>query len=296
MQGRTIQVQDARDEAGSLNATDTEMLLARIAGGLDRVARAEVSSGAVWIKRCGRPHPSRRLQALVARLFPSAHFLRPSPWVDGPRAVEREMRQMEAFRQAGFATPRVLLASGSVIVLTDMGETVFSHMKALRKVDPAAHDALLVACTRALGEVHAAGLCHGRPHPRDFGMKDGRIGFFDFEEEPAQAMPLASAQARDIWLLFFQVAAHAIDPGTCRAALDAWLAVAPEEAARELARLVRFFGRWLPAARLAGKLYMGGDLERFIKGTGALAALLPREEATGAQAAKPVSGGAELAP
>ncbi len=264
-------MQPTEDETEPLNETDKRLLLDRIAGGRQRVARAQVSCGTVWIKRCGRPHPARHLQALAARLVPAAPFLRPSPAVRGRRAVDREIRQIEAFRAAGFLAPRVVLASGPVVVLTDLGDTVYARMKALRDSDPAAHDALLVACARTLGEVHAAGLCHGRPHPRDFAVRDGRIGFFDFEEEPAAVMPLASAQARDIWLLFFQIAAHARQPSTCREALDIWLVSASQDAARELMRIVGFFAKLLPLARAICKVYLGGDLDRFIKATGFLA-------------------------
>ncbi|MGG2477507.1 serine/threonine protein phosphatase, partial [Rhizobium sp. BR5] len=38
------------------------------------------------------------------------------------------------------------------------------------------------------------------------------IGFMDFEERPQDVMPLATAQARDIWLLFLQVATRACNP------------------------------------------------------------------------------------
>lgn len=45
----------------------------------------------------------------------------------------------------------------------------------------------------------------------------------DFEERPQEVMPLETAQARDIWLLFLQVATRACDaPKTCDAAFARW--------------------------------------------------------------------------
>src|SRR5690606_39575859 len=67
--------------------------------------------------------------------------------------------------------------------------------------------AMLVEMAGALGRVHARGLCHGRPHPRDlFRTADGRWGYLDFEEEPEASMPLAAAQAREVWLMFMEIA------------------------------------------------------------------------------------------
>jgi hypothetical protein len=103
---------------------------------------------------------------------------------------------------------------------------------------------------------------------RDFFLADGRVGFMDFEERPQDVMPLETAQARDIWLLFLQVATRACDaPKTCDAAFARWCENAPPRALEELCRLTGILGRFLPVARLIGRVRMGSDLRRFIMAT-----------------------------
>ncbi len=85
--------------------------------------------------------------------------------------ADREERKMSAFQQAGFQVPRIVYRQGAVMVLSDVAPIIQDRLDQLRRNEPQGHDALLVHCARALGEAHAAGLCHGRPHPRDFSRK-----------------------------------------------------------------------------------------------------------------------------
>ncbi|WP_296035489.1 serine/threonine protein phosphatase [uncultured Agrobacterium sp.] len=232
-----------------------------------RIQRLELSSGAVWIKRQGTEEPRwwGKLQGLAGRLLPYA-FLRPSPILSPVEMMGREKRRMIEFRDAGFTVPAIIYSSDTAIVLEDVGETIqgiIAH-KAVAG-DP---DQLLVQSAKTLGQLHAAGLCHGRPHIRDFFLKEGRIGFMDFEEEPQAVMPLASAQARDLWLLFLPLSAFAEKrEETLGAAYRGWAADAPQAAIDELRRLVRVLSRFLPLARLIGRVQMGSDLRRFIVAT-----------------------------
>ena len=199
MDGRPNQL----DTIPDATAKDIETLLVTLARGARRVERVEMSFGAVWIKRYGteRPPVWTKAQNLLARLF-GQPFLRPSPTLDSKGMIAREIRRIGTFAAAGVPVPKVLYSSGSALVLSDVAPTVTARLSALRKAEPAAHDDLLVACAAELGALHGKGLCHGRPHPRDFFLAGNRIGFMDFEEEPEAAMPLATAQARDLWLLY----------------------------------------------------------------------------------------------
>ena len=200
MDGRLDAIPEMTDD-------DSAALRAALANGTQRVERVALSFGAVWIKRYGteRPPVWTRAQTALARLF-GQPFLRPSPTLDGKGMIAREIRRIEAFAAQGVPVPQVLYSSGSALVLSDVAPTVTARLDVLRDTDPAAHDALLVACAAHLGALHGKGLCHGRPHPRDFFVAGERsIGFMDFEEEPEAAMPLATAQARDLWLLFLQL-------------------------------------------------------------------------------------------
>jgi tRNA A-37 threonylcarbamoyl transferase component Bud32 len=263
------------DSVPGLSDKDISTLLAILVGGSKRVERVALSRRSVWIKRYGTENPSRWLsvQAMLARFIP-IDFLRPSAYLPPKDMAAREIRRIGLFSGKGFPTPAVLYASKGAIVLSDVGKTVQARLRELKDGDPAAHDDLLVACAAELGRLHGAGLCHGRPYPRDMFFAGEALGFMDFEEEPQSAMPLATAQARDIWLLFLQIATGAkLGMQTSDRAYEAWSRQAPPEAMAELRRMTRFLGGFLSIARLIGRVHMGSDLRRFIIATSYLVTL-----------------------
>lgn len=255
-----------------LTAKDIETLLAILVGGQKRVERVALSCRTVWIKRYGTEKPTwwRHLQSGLSRLIPLP-YLRPSPCLSPVDMAERERRRIRLFEENGIATPKVLHASRGAMVLADVGMTVHARLRQLKDIDHVAHDDLLVACASELGRLHGAGLCHGRPYPRDMFFAGNRLGFMDFEEEPQTVMPLETAQARDIWLLFLQIASNArLGRATYDRAYAAWKNQAPEAAIADLGRMTGFLGYFLSLARLIGRLHMGSDLQRFIVATGYL--------------------------
>ncbi|MBO9096892.1 MULTISPECIES: BUD32 family EKC/KEOPS complex subunit [unclassified Rhizobium] len=263
--------QDYLRSLPDLTASDIETLLAVLVSGKKRVQRVVLSKRTVWIKRYGTEKPTwwRHLQAFVSRLIP-VDYLRPSPYLTPREMAEREQRRIRLFAASGIAAPQILYASRSAIVLTHVGETVQARLR--KSDDDAVRDGLLVACAEELGRLHAAGLCHGRPYPRDMFFAGDRLGFMDFEEEPQSVMPLPVAQARDIWLLFLQIASTARrGTDTFDAAYNAWSARAPAAAIAELRRMTGFLGHFLSFARLIGRVRMGSDLRRFIVATSYLA-------------------------
>ncbi|QFY62085.1 serine/threonine protein phosphatase [Rhizobium grahamii] len=264
----TNDLENLTAEAG-LKEADVPVLLAALLSSSRRVERVALSSGAVWIKRYGTERASRwvSLQRMLANLI-KAPFLRPSPLLGDEGMAAREMRRVAQFSAQDVPTARVLYSSGAAIVFTDVGDTVDRQLHHVLNNDPVAHDNMLVHCAAELGRLHSKGLCHGRPYPRDMFLKDGRVGFMDFEEEPDRVMPLEVAQARDIWLLFLQVATRAKLGGkTHDRAYKAWADVAPAAAVAELRKLTGFLGGFLSAARLIGRVHMGSDLRRFIVAT-----------------------------
>jgi tRNA A-37 threonylcarbamoyl transferase component Bud32 len=275
-QDKDFAVDEKQDDLRSIpdmTGRDIETLLAVLIGGKKRVQRVPLSTRTVWIKRYGTEKPGwwRHLQAGLARLIP-VDYLKPSPYLTSRQMAERELRRIELFVQHGIAAPEILYASRSAIVLGDVGQTVQARLRKLKDADAAVHDALLVACAAELGRLHAKGLCHGRPYPRDMFFAGDRLGFMDFEEEPQTVMPLATAQARDIWLLFLQIASNArCGTDTYDAAYRAWSEWAPRAAIGELQRMTGFLGHFLSFARLIGRLRMGSDLRRFIAATSYLA-------------------------
>lgn len=230
-----------------------------------RLSPAVIGGRAVWIKRFDavRRPLAKRVHDRVSPLLPV--FLRASPACDAAGLARREARKAVAFADAGIATPATLWRSAGVLVLSEVAAIGEPMLDRLRDADPVRHDRMLVEMAAALGRVHAAGLCHGRPHPRDmFRLDDGGWGFLDFEEEPEAAMPLAAAQARDIWLLFMQIAGRALDARTCDRAFRAWLAAAPADILPQLRRVVAAFSRLLPGLRFLRPLGLGSDGHRLL--------------------------------
>lgn len=253
----------------NLTGKDIEALLTVLVSGSRRVERVPLSSRLVWIKRYGTEKPSawRHLQAVLSRIIP-VDFLRPCACLAPQEMAEREIRRIRLFKERGIAVPEILYASGGAIVLADAGITVQRRLWQLKDSDPVAHDELMVACATELGRLHAKGLCHGRPYPRDMFFAGDRLGFMDFEEEPQTVMPLEVAQARDIWLLFLQIATGArLGLETQNRAYEAWSEQAPAPARAGLQRMIRFLGGFLFLARLIGRVHMGSDLQRFIVAT-----------------------------
>lgn len=263
----------ANDMTGALSAEDLASLPGLLAANAHlRIVPLIVGGRRVWVKRYDveRMPFGKVLHALASPLLPV--FLRSSPRRQS--GLERERRKMERFRSAGFPVCDILFADKAALVLSDAGESAQKRLGELRSMDAAAHDDLLVKLAQALGEAHRAGLCHGRPHPRDMFLRDDRVGFLDFEEEPEAVMPLPMAQTRDLWLLFLQVSVRAALPGTQMRAFSAWRAAAPAAVVPALAQLVGFFHRWMAPLRLLPENMLGKDALYAVKATSFLKSAL----------------------
>lgn len=220
----------------------------------------------VWIKDFS--YETVRLGQRVHRLvsaFIRMELLRPSPSVDAAGLVDRELRKQSAFARSGIGVPDMERLSDTRLAVADAGKTLMARMDALRAAGHAdRHDDLLVLAAHALSQAHAAGVCHGRPHPRDMGLADGQVLFFDFEEEPEAVMSMASAQARDTMLLFTQIVALAMNPSTAQKAFDVYRDGAPADTLDVLASLRRPVRHGARVGRLAARLHAGKDLVRFL--------------------------------
>jgi tRNA A-37 threonylcarbamoyl transferase component Bud32 len=252
-----------------ISAEDIAVLLQSILRATDRIEKIELPSATVWMKRQGTEKPIwwRHLQESLSKLLPYA-FMRPSKILDAEGMNQREINAIEAFALKGFTVPEIIYRAPRVVVVKDVGPSIADRMGAKRLSDPAGHEALIVQSVEALGEIHGAGLCHGRPHVRDFFLKDGKIGFLDFEECPQEVMPLVTAQARDLWLLLLPLSTLSLDVHkTLPQAFDKWCLRAPAATQDELRQMIAVLGRFLPIVRLIGRVRMGSDLRRFILAT-----------------------------
>jgi tRNA A-37 threonylcarbamoyl transferase component Bud32 len=243
-----------------------------------RISPASLRDRPIWIKWIDaekRPI-GKRLHALLNPILP-APFLKASPELALEDYLERETRKMERFRAAGLQVPDLIHAGPNCLILSDQGSNVEKEFKRLSKTDPEAADRLLVRAAEAMGQAHARGLCHGRPHLRDMFIAGETIGFLDFEEEPEAVMPLATAQARDIWMLFMHIADKACDPASEIAAFEAYRSVAPLEVLEELREIVRFVGVLIPLLRLMRLLGLGEDGVRILASTAFLKRTMERD-------------------
>lgn len=234
-------------------------------GATTRISSTRLEGRTVWIKRFdAEPRPlAKRVHAALSPLLPAA--FRASPEVGPAGCVEREARKLAAFRAAGFLSPRIVHRGAAVLVFSEAAPIAENELVRLRAAgDDEGHDALLVDAAGALGRAHARGLCHGRPHPRDMFVQGGEWGFLDFEEEPEAVMPLRFAQARDVWLLFMQVAHRALGRSTPARAFAAYRAAAPAETVAALRRVVAMLSLLLPALTLLKPVGLGKDGRRLL--------------------------------
>lgn len=230
-----------------------------------RVRAVEVAGQRVWIKRYDTEPLAlaKRLHGFVSPLLLPT-FLRNSAPAIGPAGVARESAKIARFRAAGLRTPAILYQNGSLMIQSDVAPTLWERVADL---DAPSQRHMLFKAFEALGEVHRAGLVHGRPHLRDMSLGGDEVCFFDFEEEPEAVMPSAEAQARDLVLLMLPVAALEPDIETQRDCLQAWMKGAPVAAIRSLIRMLRFCGPVIWILRVVPASLQGSDLRRFIAGS-----------------------------
>lgn len=234
-----------------------------------RISSAQFLDKKIWIKRYDveKIPFAKKLHALITPLLPYS-FLKSSKIVSSQQMALREQRKLAVFKQAGekhdFTVPVIIYYDDQCLVMEDASPINQAKLDELHKTQPEAHDALLIRCATALAKAHKAGLCHGRPHPRDFFEKDGQSGFLDFEEEPETVMPLATAQARDLWLLFFQISAQALNAETTQQAFCEYQKIAPSDIIPELEKIIRFFRFTIKPLRFFKRFYLGGDGRRLL--------------------------------
>lgn len=235
-----------------------------------RISRVLRNKKTVWIKRtdCDSFILSRWLHTTFFSKLVKP-YLRAALLRSPQEQLQQEIRKLSAFKAAGIPVPDIICAQETAVMLSDVGKTIQKRLASLKTAAPRRHEAMLVACAKALGEVHTAGLCHGRPHPRDmFLSPKGKIGFFDFEEEPEAVMSLSQAQARDVWLLFLQICIQAQDKEhTPGAAFNAWQHYTTPQTLEDLRHLVRFFRRFLPLLRVLKAIWLGKDGQRMLIAT-----------------------------
>lgn len=248
---------------------DHDELIRLASTGTDRVSRVDTGKRIVWVKRAAAKslHIGHYLQLLCTLALPGTIY-RPSPPEQGDAATRGEAERIRAFAAKGLPVPEILYQGVGALVLSDCGQTLEMQMKQARAAgDADRHDELLLLFATGISEMAAAELVHGRPHPRDCFVRDGRLGFMDFEQNPLAGMRLESAQARDAMFTFGFVCDLAKRPATPELAFDSWTARAPQASVLELKNVLRQLRPLLALGRLALRIHAGSDLRRFMAGT-----------------------------
>lgn len=166
----------------------------------------------VWIKQICPPKARiwHVLQRMLAALLRQP-ILRCTVSPGGPGALAHEAERLMVFKARGFHVPEVLAHNEQMLILSDAGPQLRAWLDG--SDDALSRKAALREATRALARVHSDNMTHGRPYVRDMTWDGVRIGFLDLEEDPVRVMPLACAQARDIWLFLGSAARFARVPG-----------------------------------------------------------------------------------
>lgn len=167
----------------------------------------------IWIKQ---PVPPKTriwhlIQKAVSCIIKNP-ILRVTVSQGGSRVLRAEAERLRKFRQMGFHVPEVLAVHDDMIIMTDIGPQFRQFLDQTKDFE--GRLALLKICMQSMASLHNAGLAHGRPYMRDMTWDGERIGFLDLEEDPVTVMPLATAQARDVWIFLSAASRYALKSGS----------------------------------------------------------------------------------
>lgn len=154
-----------------------------------RVFAIECAGGRVWAKYGGKNYANGLLKFLGL-------FRRES-------TIALETRAIEALRGDGFLVPEILGGNERYIVLSDIGPVL--HVT-LREADAIERERLVQEAAKALRALHEAGHWHGAAALKNMTVKDGRIGFIDFESAMHRYIGVRATQWLDVWQLACSVA------------------------------------------------------------------------------------------
>ncbi|WCM93587.1 hypothetical protein M5C99_02285 [Acidovorax sp. NCPPB 2350] len=242
----------------------------RLAAPAPSVQRHEVQGVQVWLKRAAPARgPGRhRAQALLSRLL-RLPVLRPVPVPGGAEAIATEVRRLRGFAALGLRVPEVLAAREEGFLMRDLGRPGEETHSLGNEIDhavphgPGAVLALWRQGLAAIDAVHARGACLSQAFARNLvRCPDGVVGYLDFEDDPAAALPLPVCQARDLLCYAQSTALYLREAGaldTARTELAAGLATRDAALRAVMEQTVRRLA-WL--RRLPQDRRWGRDLQR----------------------------------
>ena len=224
----------------------------------------------LWIKRAGPSNAAWRYRLLGA----VAHGLRvpvltPVPNPGGQAAIAIEVARLRDLAARGLRVPAVLAACDEGFLMRHLGapgEDTPSLGNEMEQAVPRGDAAVLALWKQglqSLTKVHKAGSCLSQAFARNLvRCPDGVIGYVDFEDDPAAALPLPLCHARDAlcfahstaWMLHAAAALPA-----ARIQWQAWCQTLTPAAQQVLSDSV---ARMAWAARLPDSKKLGRDAQR----------------------------------
>lgn len=171
------------------------------------IARLDFEQQAVWLKR--RPESKKNIWHSLLHYLTYVvplPILYPTVITNGRQSLHNESRRLRLFATRNIPVPLVIDVQDDYLITADVGKSIQRHLEQSITIEDKSQ--LLGKALAALGALHQAGLCHGRPSLDDMTYLDEVVFFIDLEEDPLQVMSLAQAQARDLWLFFYSVAKH----------------------------------------------------------------------------------------
>ncbi|GGI76234.1 serine/threonine protein phosphatase [Shewanella gelidii] len=118
---------------------------------------------------------------------------------DPQQLLTTEIDTLKRYNQLKAPVPVVACSGTDFVVIEDAGVTL-KHLFLKQKLTTEQALPVVQVVGKALAELHAQGLNHGRPALRDIAWRDGKVTFIDFEAYRAD-MDILSLQSRDLLVL-----------------------------------------------------------------------------------------------
>lgn len=217
-----------------------------------RVRREQAAGRIAWRKTYSDGGRRKRMAVLrwLARRLGANALLAPIP-LSPEAACRTEQRMIRRLAALGARVPQILEAGERHLLLSDLGPTLSALCRA--ESDPGERERLLRQGLGAILRLHAKGGYLSQAFARNLTMEGNDVGFIDLEEDPAEVMPLAAAQARDLLFYAHSTARFLADRPGAHARMMAEALAGASEAVRTEVTLVARRLRWLaPVSRLLG--------------------------------------------
>lgn len=182
-----------------LNQNQISMVESRLSQSEQRVIIMDVEGTQIVVKRQENARPAWRYTLLrgCAKIFREP-LVMPAHVPGGAAAQEIEVSRIRALAAVGAPVPELLHVASDWIAISYLGSSSIRDLMHQSEKPPSFYWSETFA---AILDLHQRGQNSSQLFNRNAMYCDGRVVFIDFEDDPAQSLGLAHAQARD-WLFF----------------------------------------------------------------------------------------------